>query len=242
MIGKLKVFLFFNIVFISGLLMSQVPPNYPENQEFYKNGETALNKEIYDIIQKNNYQKCSSPKEFYQAAVLIREDGTAAFVKDFDTLNIQKNNCAYTLFRKILPELKNWSPAELNGKKFRAIAEVSFFPSFYFNQYTEGQRLKDALKEPEYNEDNKKFKQKLVRTLTSKLRPYDRVSHQYTLTFKINDKGEMENYFLMRDDGDPINALIRNEMEKFKNGWAPATISGVPIDYTVKVPFNVTVY
>ena len=59
---------------------------------------------------------------------MVKPDSKVSFVKDFDTININNNKCAYDLSKKVLPHLKRWKPAEVNKEKVSALFTFEFFP------------------------------------------------------------------------------------------------------------------
>jgi hypothetical protein len=128
------------LVFSSQFLFSQetiIYDQYPPLQEAYVGREKLLYKEIHDILIENKFQKCEDSTQSYRVKLIVKQDSSILFVKNPDSVYVEKNKCAYQLSKKVLPYLKNWRPAEHNKEKLNAIYEFNFTPSDLFENYNE---------------------------------------------------------------------------------------------------------
>src|SRR5690606_39524687 len=130
----LKLYLFFILIlFVKVSAQGQADYGvFPQEQEFYRGGKIKLFDEIRTLLKDHNLQPCEDDQQFYTASVLIRENATAVFVKDFDSANIARNRCAYDMFCKDLPNLKGCVPAGVYWKSTDALAEVQLVPATLF--------------------------------------------------------------------------------------------------------------
>lgn len=81
---------------------------YPIAQSFYPGGISELEKHVIKITKKLQLKPCENSSEYYGAKIIVFENSSIAYAKDFDTVNISKNKCAFDYSRKIIPHLKNW--------------------------------------------------------------------------------------------------------------------------------------
>lgn len=111
----------------------EVLDRYPFGQDFYAGGLNQLNKEMVKIFKDQKLQPCERTEERYNVQIIIYEDSKISYVKDFDTLEVQKNKCAFDLSRKIFPYLKRWMPAKENGKVIAAITKIEIKPFYLYH-------------------------------------------------------------------------------------------------------------
>ena len=89
---------YFLLLFIFPVLLSaQILQEFPRNQFPYKGGYENYYKDFHDIIVEKKLQPCSNKGEIYEFKVLINEDNTISFIKDYSSDYIARNKCAYDL-------------------------------------------------------------------------------------------------------------------------------------------------
>ena len=106
--------------------------HYPLNQHPYIGGQNALEKELVASFKILGLTDCPTEQE-YEMPVLVEADSSIKFVKDFDTININKNKCAFEIGRKLVPNLKRWIAANIDGKFYPAITKIKIAPYFLTN-------------------------------------------------------------------------------------------------------------
>lgn len=92
------VIIFFSAFF--SLSDAQILNEYPEAQDFYEGGINALSVDVLQAIKSENLEPCDNKEEIYTISVLVNTDSKINLVKDFDTLNIRKNKCAFEFSKK----------------------------------------------------------------------------------------------------------------------------------------------
>jgi len=110
---------------------------YPYGQEAYLGGKKQLYKEIHQALIENKIEKCTDSSQSYKVKLIVKQDTSVLFVKNTDSVYINKNKCAYELSKNVLKYLKNWKAAEHKIGKLNAIYEFDFYPSDLFEDYEE---------------------------------------------------------------------------------------------------------
>ena len=106
--------------------------NYPEGQEFYKGGYMKFYEDAHDFVKNNNIQPCENPDEVYLMKVLVNPDGKVNYVQDPDVMGVKNNKCAFDFGKKILANLNDYVPAEVDGVKTPALTRIIFYPKELF--------------------------------------------------------------------------------------------------------------
>lgn len=111
---------------------NQIYDQYPSGQYFYKGGVVEFYKEVKKIINEQNLLPCKNSQEKYILPLVVNSNGTINFIKADDSVDIAANKCAYEFGRKLVPDLKNWSPAKINNKDVSAIVELPIDPFYLY--------------------------------------------------------------------------------------------------------------
>ena len=125
--------LILTILLFSAFANAQVLYMYPDGQSFYKGGYEEFYSDLAKVLKEKNFQVCSNKKEAINVKVLVNVDGSVAIVKEEDEAAVASNQCAYDMIKSVLPHLKNWQPAELNGQKVKTVARFLFVPNEFIN-------------------------------------------------------------------------------------------------------------
>ncbi len=222
------------------LLNAQILDQFPRGQNFYEGGITKLFSDIHQIIDNNKIEKCSDPKELYRLNLLLTKEGDIKFIKDFDTVNIKKNQCAYDLSKNLAINLKNktWIPAEVKGQKFSSLIYLMIFPDDLFEKYRADYSPSKFFKGATFK-DGEKNLTKVVRD------NFERLFLDYNIrgTFYLN--------FYVDSDGEIVSPSVQPEIENrdFKRDffrtlqglnqkWIPATFHGISIKTKLSVPLT----
>lgn len=219
----LILFVLYNL--LQAQQLEEVLGSYPKGQDFYKGGPKSLFIEMKGIIFEQNLKPCLNSEETYALPVIVKPDSTISFVKDFDSVNIAKNKCAYYMGRKIVPHLKNWVPARENNVNVSAITEILIYPFFLENFNTDIK--KNIITQVKHSKGSEYFAREVRYIFFKEIGENDgRLS---TLVFTITEGGNMEDLYVEGPNLTEINKknIIRKVLQ-IKGKWTPATLNGVP--------------
>ncbi|WBV59154.1 hypothetical protein PFY12_08760 [Chryseobacterium camelliae] len=210
---------------------TEVLERYPYGQDFYAGGMNQLKKEMVKIVKEQNLAPCEGYEKYYMP-IVVYENATINYVKDFDTLEIQKNKCAFDFGRKIIPHLKRWIPAKENGKFIAAITKVEIQPFFLINSREDPS--KNEIKNPVYIKGMRRFSDEVSSIFARKIKKNE--DKRSFLAFVVNEKGEMQDFKVGGDYTESEKNDIIRELSKIKGKWTPATFNGIPLKYRLVQP------
>ena len=214
---------------------------YPNGQDFYYGGKKKFYKDVKDVIIKNKIEKCSDNNESYQIAVIVKEDAKINLIKDFDSIYIQKNKCAYEFARKILPYLNGWKPANFNNKNLNAITKIWFFPDDLFENYYEGYSDHfESISLPEYPGGINEFRKELSKNFNFNSNRMGNFMIKIELQFVINEDGNMENILITGDEDKGFRNAVIRALSKIKKTWKPARNKNIPVKYRFRIPLTMS--
>lgn len=223
------------ICIISVNLMSaqkEVWDEYPRGQYFYAGGINELNKEMKRIVKEQNLLPCEKSEEIYHMKILVNENAKINYVKDFDTLGIEKNKCAFDFGRKIIPFLKRWIPAKDQGKYISAMATITIHPFFLY--YSKDNPSENVKTDPVYKKGIRSFQNEIRYIFQKRINANeDKIA---TLTFVINEDGGMEDFVLSGRFSDSDRKEILTELSKIKGKWNPAMFNNTPVRSRMRLP------
>lgn len=228
---KIKLFLalLFSALFSMG--NAQILNEYPEGQDFYEGGIAALSNDVLQAIKTENLKPCNNKEEIYTISVLVNPDSKINLVKDFDTLNIRKNNCAFEFSKKLLSHLKKWQPAIVEGVPVKAVASFTVKPADLF--YTKTSEVRTAAEFPK-GMHNFRMIVKDIFTKSLKHNKYGRTE----LTFVVGLAGNIEDVVLKGDYNERDRKRLIYEITNIKERWKPETINGQPVKSRMKMIVN----
>ncbi|MFP3592229.1 energy transducer TonB [Chryseobacterium sp. SIMBA_038] len=218
----------------------QIIDKYPHGIESYKGGNKQFYKDFHDILVEKNIKPCENKNEYYAIDVAIYPDSTIKFVKDDDTLSIQKNKCAYEVTREVFKYLKGWNPLVVDEKQYTAISRHMIFPDYLFEKYKEDYDIKDYYKLPEFIDGGiNGFRQKLTKVFNSSA--IKSGYFQVVVTFEIDENGNMEKPYLTKEsENKSFNKEALNSVGRIKGKWKPATLHGIPIRSKFNLPLTMS--
>lgn len=215
---------------------AQILEKYPYGQGYYNGGLNRLNEELKEIAKAQSLKPCAEPGERYPMAVLVNPDGRARFVKDFDTLNIQRNKCAYDMSRILLPHLKGWIPAKVDGIAVKAITTVNIVPDVIFSPSRKV--MADIILEPNYKKGNGNFHAQVKHILESSL-AYNVDRRKVELAVVISPEGKIDDVQIRNTQLSEINnTKLAAAIKSIKGVWRPASVNGIPVRYTLLLNFQ----
>lgn len=223
--------LFLPIFFLfSSLLFSQtdVLDGYPVTQFFYEKGELNFLKDLQEAAVENGLKPCQNKEEQYSPKWIVFPDQSIKFIKDTDTININKNKCAFDFTKNVFKYLDKWNPVNINQVNYPAIATYVINPTELF-QYKINADLQPDFQRAEYGGGNTAFGigvKKLIEPI------FDRnhlalVNEVINLRFTISKTGTIEDI----DIPQTIPFRIKDEILEAVQGmkkWKPALFNGVP--------------
>ncbi len=207
---------------------AQILNEYPEGQNFYEGGIAALSNDVLQAIKTENLKPCNNKEEIYTISVLVNPDSKINLVKDFDTLNIQKNKCAFEFSKKLLPHLKKWQPARVDDSPVKAVASFTIKPADLF--YTEKSQINTAAEFPN-GMHNFRMIVKDIFEKSLKHNKYGRTE----LTFVVGVAGNIEDVVLKGDYNERERRQLIHEITNIKKRWKPATVDGQPVRSRMKM-------
>lgn len=225
---RIKLFL---ILFLSGFFSlsdAQILNEYPEGQDFYAGGISELSVDVLQAIKLADLKPCANKEEIYTISVLVNPDSKINLVKDFDTLNIRKNNCAFEFSKKLLSHLKKWQPAIVEGVPVKAVASFTVKPADLF--YTKTTEVSTAAEFPK-GLHNFRMIVKDIFTKSLKHNKYGRTE----LTFVVGLAGNIEDVVLKGDYTERDRKQLIHEITNIKERWKPATVDGQPVRSRMKM-------
>ncbi|WP_265428939.1 hypothetical protein [Chryseobacterium sp. YIM B08800] len=215
----------FILIFFLVYFNSQVLPQYPRGQDFYEGGSYGLLVDMIKVTRENKIKKCANNDEIYYPSVLVYPDATINFVKDFDSINIQKNKCAYDFAIKILPKLKKWNPAIVDSVKMKAIAKFPVAPFVLYHSKLNPKE--NVFTPPIYSNGHDELLKKVSIVLTKDV--LSNTTDYSLIAFVINEKGKIINTYLTSDGISRFySEKLSIQLSNLSGDWAPATFNSAP--------------
>jgi hypothetical protein len=236
-----KTSLFLLILLSESAFSQKTLAKYPDGQFPYKGGSIQLFSDMQDYFLKSGSKPCDK-NEIYFVSLKIDENGKPALIKKkSDESVIEKNKCAFTLAVKSLGSLKNWQPAEQDGKTISAYFDFLFQPKDFFENYKPDYDIAKSYESAAIPGGIKAFRKEVRESLIN-----------YLDWESYNPKGTFIISFAVDTDGDITNVDIEPKVEnnkilledikfalkKIKGKWIPAKTNGVPVRSWFRMPFN----
>lgn len=240
----MKFFLIQLLLSLSIFTSAQVLSEYPSGQSFYKGGEVNFLSDFQKNMLEDQIQACENPKEKYLVKFVVYADGKISYVKDFDTINIAKNKCAFDVARKVFPKLKNFTPAQYLDAERAAITSVEINPTRIKNLKFSKDRFGttwayDVNNAPAiYNGDVLALRKKLAMIFGSMIDNFfiDYVS--VTVKFNIDEYGVLNSPQIVKGElREDAKKFIFKRILKLKN-IKPATKDGKDVKSEYTFPFT----
>ncbi|WP_415324504.1 energy transducer TonB family protein [Chryseobacterium sp. MMS23-Vi53] len=238
MLGRKRILLFC-LIFISSAFNAQILESYPNGTEFYKGGRVEFYRQFHDILLKQKLKPCDDKNEFYHLEVVVYPDATIKFVKQ-DSSKFSNSKCTYDLTRVVLKFMKDWSPAEVDGKKEAALVKIPMFADDLFEKYVDSYLPEMYSTVPEYEGGIQEFRKKVANSIdTGRFVAKTSVRFTVETTFAINAEGKMEDVKLSREtDNKEFNEMILTAIKSIKKKWKPATYHNIPVKYHFRLPLT----
>jgi hypothetical protein len=231
---QLIFLLFINFI----LAQTQVLHKYPEGQKFYKGGNEKFYEDAHQYLIQNNIKPCENKSEVYLMKILVKADGTINYVKDPDELAVINNKCAFDLGKKILANLKDYTPAEENGLKSPALTRILFYPNELFS--SDHYMINDDLiKEPEFPGGIQNYRKKFISCFDTNGYTYSQ-NFKFIINFEVDTQGNIQNIYIDTDfENDKFVKMIVDCVIPRKLKFKPGTYNGSPVTQSFKLPVKI---
>lgn len=216
------LFVLFNVFQAQG--NETILESYPRGQLFYLGGYNGMQAEMIKLVKDKKFSPCSRTDEVYYVKVLIRPDASISYVKDFDTVDIQKNKCAFDFSRKIIPHLENWIPAKIDGQAVKAIVSIKIDPFFLY--YSKDDPQKNIYKNPRFKKGLNVFSSKIAEVFERSIQRNE--DNRTVVRFVVNEKGLMEDFEILGNYSEVEKRNIITDLSQMKGEWEPATFNDIP--------------
>lgn len=233
---KLLLLLLLCIVLVDA--QKQVLPQFPEKQNFYEGGYSQFYKEAHNYLKTNNLKDCDNKNEAYLMRVLVNEDGSVNYIKDSDKIGVENNKCTFDLAVKILSNLKNFKPAELDGVKTPAIAKILFVPNELFSEDNYLTK-KDLYKNPEFPGGIENYRKKFISCFDISGYTYN-MDFKFVINFDVDTQGEIQNIYI--DTGfanDRFLKMVLDCIVPRKLKFKPGSYNGTPVTMMFRLPVTI---
>ena len=228
---------FFLLLLLSFSANAQILDEYPKNQSFYNGGLAALYKEANQILTDKKQKNCG-PDEIYQPRILVTKDSVVKLFTDQDSVNINKNKCAYDVSMLLLKNLHHWKPAEVNGQKFGAITEFIVYPADLMSNYQEDYDVDNFRSDANYPGGSSAFKKDFDQNFKSLFVDYQ-INGIFNLEFYVSKEGKIENVriFPLLDNKNFNSDFVR-ALARIKKKWKPSQYKNIPIKQRISFPID----
>lgn len=235
-ISMIKIFLLCICIVPTVLINAQIEvlDKYPYGQDFYAGGRNQLNKEMVKVVKEQKLLSCEKSEEQYDIQILVNKDSSINYVKDFDSVKINNNKCAFDFSRKIIPYLKRWIPAKENGSYVAAIATISIQPFYLY--HSKDDPSKNESKSPTYKRGMENFSEEIKSIFQDKLRKNENRSIE--LIFTVNEYGDMQDFIVTGDFSERDKKDVIRSLSKIKGKWNPATFNGIALRTKLRQPIT----
>ena len=229
----IKKLLLLSLLFLIKNLYCQIEvlESYPYGQNFYVGGIYQLNKEMVQIVKAQKLLPCEKGEK-YSVKVIVYDNSTINYVKDFDTLEIKKNKCAFDFSRQLFPYLKKWMPAKENGKFVAAIAKIDVMPFYLF--HSKDDPKDNVMKNPTFKKGIEAFGFEVKSIFERYIKRNE--DKRVSLTFVVTENGEMEDFKIEGDFSENDKKSIISSLSRIKGKWNPATFNNIPYRARMRQP------
>lgn len=228
-------------VCFTAIVHAQILDKYPQGQTFYQGGIEKFYRDIHQVIIDKKLSPCENKDEIYFAKILVTKDNKVKFIKDFDSVSIAKNKCAYNLTLDVLKEINGFNAPEVKGYKISAITNFILFPNDLFENYKENYNPNNHLQEPVYSKGKQKFETDFHDNFMSLFDDYH-VNGDLILDFTINEEGNIVNPNISPKIDNTLFAreFVRT-LSRLDKKWKPALYRGIPVKFQFSIPMSFTV-
>lgn len=228
------------LLLIPMIFNAQILQEYPRYQIPYKGGYANYYKDFHDIIVENKLQPCKNKGEVYEFRVLVNEDNSISFIKDYNSEYVARNKCAYDLAREVAKHQNDWNAAQVDGISKGAVASFLVFPDDLFDNYREGYTPQFTY--PVYGKYEGNGAKEFRKGITNRIdtRRFDwNDRFNVIVEFIITKESTIENIVMIKSSShEELDKQIVFGIKSTKKQWKAATINGKPVDYRYRLQLN----
>lgn len=228
------------LLLIPMIFNAQILQEYPRYQIPYKGGYANYYKDFHEIIVENKLQPCTNKGEVYEFRVLVNEDQSISFIKDYNSEYVARNKCAYDLAREVAKHQTDWNAAQVDGVPKAAVASFLVFPDDLFENYREGYTPQFTY--PIYGKYDGNGAKEFRKGITNRIdtRRFDwNDRFNVIVEFIITKESTIENIVMIKSSShDELDKQIVFGIKSTKKQWKAAIINGKPVDYRYRLQLN----
>ena len=150
------------------------------------------------------------------------------------------NKCASDLLDQILPELKNWTPAQKDGNNITARSLFAFFPDDLFDNYKDDYDPKKLNADADFPPNGlSSFRDEVAKKVD--LGGFNgRGKITVIINFVVDIDGSVTDVAVEKSSGvKEFDDRFIDAIKKVKKKWVPAKLYGNPIRQRYKIPFSI---
>lgn len=233
-----KISLLF-LFFVSFFKAQETIPFYSNNDLFYKGGFVNFYKEAHQVIMDKKLAPCDKKEIFHHQEFILTNKGEFKKIDNSQNQNINFK-CANNLLDNILPELKNWTPIQKNGKNITARSLFAFFPDDLFENYKDGYDPKKLNADADFQPNGlSSFRDEVARRVD--LRDFNgRGVITVIIKFVVDVDGSVTDIVVEKSSGlKEFDDRFIYALKHVKKKWEPAKVNGTPIRQRYKIPFSI---
>lgn len=233
---KFKIFTL--LLIVSAVFNAQVLYEYPSGQDFYEGGRVGFNKEIQEIVVKNNVKPCEKTEALFMRFI-VYPNNTVKYVADADVNAVENNKCMKSKVLEIIKHTKNWKAAELNGEKKPAMFWTLFSDDLLFNKPFDENFLQSVYMYKNKESDVMKFRENFAKCFdVNGYRPIG--DYSFKVVFDVDTNGEAGFFYIENQSTiDRFNEMVVQCASNTKKSfWKPARYRDVPVKQVFKLPIR----
>ena len=190
------------------------------------------------IIEKK-LAPCDKKEALYHQEFIVTNKGE--FKKIENSPNVfNANKCASDLLDQILPELKNWTPAQKDGNNITARSLFAFFPDDLFDNYKDDYDPKKLNADADFPPNGlSSFRDEVAKKVD--LGGFNgRGKITVIINFVVDIDGSVTDVAVEKSSGvKEFDDRFIDAIKKVKKKWVPAKLYGNPIRQRYKIPFSI---
>jgi hypothetical protein len=234
------------IIFLLSFIISvfhinaQVLFSYPKGQDFYEGGREVFNKEIQDIVVKNNIKPCEKTEALYMRFI-VYPDNKVKYVADNDANATENNKCLKSKVLEVIKNIDKWKAAEQNGTKTPAMFSTLFSDDLLFNRANEDEFSRPIYIYKDKESDIMKFRENFAKCFDAN--GYrSNIDYSFTLNFDVDTSGEAGFFYIENQSNlEKFNEMVvKCASNTKKSYWKPGYYKGVPIKQVFRMPIKFT--
>lgn len=238
----MKILLFTFLLFVS-FVNAQESITYVKRDLLYKGGFVNFYKEAHQVIIDKKLKPCEKNEGLYHQEFIITKKGEFKKIENHPNV-YNANKCASALLDEILPELKNWTPAQKEGNNITAKSLFAFIPNDLFDNFKEGYDANKLNAEVDVDAEFPDGGVSSFRDEVAKKVDLNGFKGKGKVTvligFVVNAEGSVTDVVVNKSSGlKEFDDRFVEAIKKVNKKWKPAKIGETPVRQRYKLPFTV---